>query len=69
MTGAFERLGCAFADADKAGWVEFQWPLYEPKLRVTIEINGHIPFIWLDMDGKGRDIGASELLKLMETFE
>ena len=66
---AFDKLNDAMAEVHQTGWVEFQWPLYEPKLRVTLEKNGHIVFIWLGMDGKGRDIGASELLKLMETFE
>lgn len=57
------------AEVHETGQVEFQWPPYEPKLRITLEKNGHIVFIWLEIDGKARDIGAGELLKLMESFE
>jgi hypothetical protein len=70
MQDAFETLNAAMAKVRETGWVEFQWPLYEPRLHVTLELNGHIAFIWLRQDGdEGRDIGAGELIKLMDSAE
>lgn len=66
---AFDRLNAAVAEVNRTGRVEFQWPLHEPEMNITLEKNMHIVFIWLGMGGKSRDIGPGELLRLMATFE
>ncbi|MGL1668925.1 hypothetical protein ACSTHX_00395 [Vibrio parahaemolyticus] len=44
---AFDRLNAAVAEVNRTGRVEFQWPLHEPEMNITLEKNMHIVFIWL----------------------